>query len=196
MFNGLIYSLSLKPDGSVKVEHQASVPIPGNQEENVRKISGGMEQMLSGFFATWNFFMFNSPFPDVESEYQLQEADGKYLLTYNEGETSVSTTMTKEFAILQVEVSSQTFKASIKPQQLKTPKGYILMGYQGTFDPATGPGKTSLDLQLDYQEVSGLQLPRKLKLDAISDGVPAQLELQFSQYHVELADSGLPRKSN
>jgi hypothetical protein len=196
MLKGLMYSVSLRSDGSVKVNHEASIPIPGTQEENVKQLSVGMDQMLSGFFVTWNLFMLRSPLPAVESDYQLENRDGKYVLTYQDGDAHVLTTMTKELAVLQIEVSSPTFKASIKPQFLKTAKGYVLVGYQATYDPVAGPGKTTLGIQLDYQEVSGLQLPRKLNLDGIYDGSPMQVELQFSQYQLKLADSGVPPKSN
>jgi hypothetical protein len=196
MLNGLIFSVSLRPDGSAKVAHASSVPIPGGQEENVKQIYAGMDKMLSGFFVTWNLFMLTSPFPAVESEYQLKDLDGKYLLTYKEGDADVSTTMTKDLAITEIRVSSEAFKAAIEPQFTKTQKGYVLVGYQASYKPTAGLGKTELGIQLDYQEVNGLQLPRKLSLDAIYDGGPVQMELQFSQYQLKLADSGVSRKSN
>jgi hypothetical protein len=196
MLNGLIFSVLLRPDGSVKVEHESSLPIPSAQEENVKQIYGSMDEMLRGFFMTWKVLMLTSPFPAVESEYQLQDLDGEYLLTYKEGNTDISTTMTKELAIEEIRVSSDAFKGSVRPQLTKTPTGYVLVGYQGRYEPTAGPGKTKLDIQIDYQEVNGLQLPRKLSLDAIYDGSPVQMELRFSQYQLKLADSGVPRKSN
>lgn len=196
MLNSLMFSVSLKPDGSVKIEHESSLPIPSAQEENVKQIYSGMDEMLSGFFMTWNVLMLTSPFPAIESEYQLQNLDGKYLLTYKEGNADISTTMTKELAIEEIKVSSDAFKGSVRPQLTKTPKGYVLVGYQGNYEPTAGLGKTRLDIQIDYQEVNGLQLPRKLSLDGIYDGSPVQMELQFSQYQLKLADSGVPRKSD
>ncbi len=196
LLNGLMYSVSLKSDGSVKFDHKASVPIPREQEENVRQISAGMDQTLSGFFVIWNLFMLNSPLPTVESEYQLQDRDGKYFLTYQDGEAQVGTAMTKDLAILQIDISTPEFKASMKPKFSKTPNGYVLAGYQATYDPVAGPGKATLGIQLDYQEVRGLQLPRKLIIDGSYDGSPVHLELQFNQYQLELADSAVPRKSN
>jgi hypothetical protein len=196
MLNGLMFSVSLKPDGSVNVEHESGTPIPAVQEENVKQIYAGMDQTLTGFFATWNLFMLTSPFPDVDSEYQLQDWGGQYLLIYKDRNTDVSTTLTKELVITEIRISSSSFKASIKPQLTKKPQGYVLVGYQGSYDPTTGPGKTRLGIQVDYQEVNGLQLPLKLNLDAIYDGSPAQMELQFSRYQLKLADSGVSRKSN
>jgi hypothetical protein len=99
--------------------------------------------------------------------------------------------MTRELQIKEIKVSANAFKAAVRPQFTKTAKGYILVGYEATYDPTSGPGKTSLNIKLDYQEVSGLQLPHKLSLDAIYDGSPAQVELEFNQYQLKLADSGV-----
>ena len=144
-----------------------------------------MDEMLGGFFATWNLFMLTSPFPAVGGEYQLQDLAGKYLLTYKEGNADVTTTMTRELAIEEIRVSSEGFKSSIKPQFTKTQRGYVLVGYHASYEPTAGPGKTRLGIQIDYQEVNGLQLPRRLSLDAIYDESPAQMELQFSQYQLK-----------
>lgn len=182
MLNGLRFLVSLRPDGSVKVDYESAAPIPTAQEGNIKQIYAGMDEMLTGFFATWNLFMLTSPFPAAESEYQLQDLGEKYLLTYKEGSTDVSTTMTREFGITEVKVSAEAFKASVKPQFTKTPKGYVLVGYEGSYEPTVGPGKTRLSVRVEYQEINGFQLPRKLNLDGIYDGSLVQAELQFSQY--------------
>lgn len=196
MLNSLVLSVSLRPDGSVRVTNDTKVPIPTGQKETVKQLRAAMEETLSGFFLTWNLFMLNSPFPAVESEYEIQDFDGAYLLAYREGSADVSMTMTRDLAITEIKVFAGGFKTSVKPQLTKTEKGYVLVGYQATYEPTSGPGNAKLTLQLDYQEVNGLQLPRKLNLDATYDGAPVQMELQFSQYQLKLADSGASRKSN
>jgi hypothetical protein len=133
--------------------------------------------------------MLDSPFPAVESEFELEDVGGRYLLSYKDGDTNVSTTMTKELEILQIEIRSPKLRASVKPVLSKTDGVYILLGYQATYDPIDGTGKSSLNVQLDYQDVDGLQLPRRFNLNAIYDGTPAQVELLFTKYQVELANS-------
>src|SRR5215472_1123141 len=96
----LHFNAKLGADGKVKLTHN---DIPGASKEMMdalRQIYTGMEQMASGFFDTWSQFMLHRPFPEVESEYQLQVQGPQYLLTYKDGAvTDVATTMSRDFAI-------------------------------------------------------------------------------------------------
>lgn len=186
LLNTLHFALFLGPDGNVKVTHRSDNP-PANEQmaKSFDQIYGGMEQALSGFFASWSIFMLTSPFPEVGSEYRLQETSGGYELSYKEGDTDIVTSMSKDLAITEIKVSSSTFNSSLKPTLRKGPQGFVLSGYDGTYVPTSGPGNTRLSTQIEYQAVDGLELPRKVNLDAVYDGVPNQMELMFSDYQVK-----------
>ena len=187
LLNGLHFPIRLDPKGNVKVNHIADFAPPNERvAEGFQRIYGGMEQAVSGFFESWNLFMLNSPFPEVDGEYQLEDLGGQYRLYYKEGAADVVTTMTGDFAITEIKVSTTEFKSSIKPHFISTQKGYVLTGYEANYQPVTGPGATRLSVQLDYQEVNGLQLPRKLHLDGVYEGRnPFEMELLFSKYQVK-----------
>lgn len=186
LLNGLHFPMSLDPKGNVKVNHTADFTPPNEKAaEGFKQIYAGLDEAMSGFFATWNPFMLSSPFPEVDSEYQLEDLDGEYRLSYKDGTADVVTTMTGDLAITEIKVSATEFKSSIKPRFMKTQKGYVLTGYEATYQPATGPGVTRLSVQLDYQEVNGLQLPRKLHMDGVYDGNSFEMELLFSKYQVK-----------
>jgi len=185
MLNGLHFSMSLDEQGAVKVNHSSDAGPPTEEMQNsFNQIYEGMDEMVSGFFATWRLFILESPFPAPESDYQLKDLGNQYVLTYKEGSAAVSTTLTKEFAISELKVSTPAFNSLIKPQFLKTPKGYLVTGYEATYDPTTGPGKVKLNLQMDYQEVRGLNLPRKVHMSGLYDANPVEAELLFSEYVV------------
>lgn len=185
ILNGLHFSMSLDPQGNVKVNHTADVAAPNERvAAGFNQIYTGMEQTVTGFFMTWNLFMLQTPFPEVDAGFQLQDLGKQYLLSYKDSAAAVSTTMTKEFVITEIKVSSPAFKSSISPHFIRTPQGYILTGYEGNYEPANGAGKTQIKVQVDYQEVNGLQLPRKLYIDSIYDGTPTQMELLFSDYKI------------
>jgi hypothetical protein len=186
LLNGLHFSVSMNPQGNVKIDHTSDFPAPNEQTAaGFNQIYAGVEKTVSGFFKTWNLFMLDSPFPEVNSEYQVQDLGGQYLLTYKESTAQISTTMTKEFAITEISVSLPHFKSVIKPHFTRTQKGYVLTGYEANYEPATDQGKAELKVQLDYQEVSGLQLPRKLNIDTVNAGTSSQVELLFNDYKVK-----------
>ena len=186
MLNGLHFSMTLDPAGNVKVEHRSDAPPPNEQvAAGFNQIYSGMDQAVSGFFATWSLFMLTSPFPAVESAYQLEEVNGQYRLSYKEGSSDVATTMNKDLTIIEIVVNSPEFKSTIKPQISKSPKGFLLSGYEGDYKPTSGTGDVQLKVRLDYQQVSGLQLPNKLDMDSVYDGAPTQMQLVFSDYQVK-----------
>jgi hypothetical protein len=187
MLNGLRFSMLLGPDGKVKVDHEATIPPSNPQaEEGVKQIFSGMEQMLSGLFATWNLFMLESPFPPAESQYELNEQAAVYVLTYKEGSADITTTMTRDLAITEIKVSSPDFTSLVKPRFVKTEKGNVLRGYGASYTPTTGPGKVEMNVQIDYSEISGMQLPQKVHFSSTYDGNPNETELIFSDYKVKV----------
>ncbi len=74
LLNGLHFAMDLGADGNVKVTHHTDVaPASEQMAASFDQIYGGMEQAVSGFFASWSIFMLTSPFPEVESDYKLEE---------------------------------------------------------------------------------------------------------------------------
>src|SRR5258708_12212981 len=100
-----------------------------------------MEQAMSGFFNTWKPFMFTSPFPEVDSLYQLADTGTEYVLTYKEDTTDVTTTMSKQLVIREMKIISPTFKTVLKPQFTESPQGLLLPGNDATHPtpPVTPP---------------------------------------------------------
>ena len=186
LLNGLHFSMSFDSNGNVKVNHTADVaPANEAQANRFNQAYEGMEQIVIGFFQTWNLFMFRSPFPPVDGDYELQHAGSQYVLKFKEGSDDVVINMSDgDLRIVEVKVLSTTFSSSVKPQFTKTPKGYVMTAYEGNYEPAKGPGKVNLHAQIEYQEVMGLSLPRKLRFDSIYDEQPSHAELLFSQYRV------------
>ena len=186
LLNGLHFAMTLDADGNVKVTHKTDV-VPPNQQvaDGFNQIYGGMEQAVSGLFTTWSVFMLTSPFPEVESDYKLEETADEYRLSYKDGEADVTTLMTKELVITEIAVRTSAFSSSIKPTLIKTKQGFVLTGYEGNYEPKSGPGTTHINAQFDYQDVNGLQLPQKVNLDAVYDGTPNQMELTFADYQVK-----------
>src|SRR5437868_4750330 len=186
LLNGLHFSMSVDSRNKLKVDHQTDNPPPNEQvAAGFNQIYSGLDQAVGGFFDTWSLFMLGSPFPGVESEYQVQDLGNQYRLSYKEGDADIVTTMTKSLVILEMQVTSSTFKSSIRPQLMATATGFVLSGYQGDYTPTSGPGVVHLNINIRSQEVEGLQLPQTLVVDASVDGSPTNMELKFSDYQVK-----------
>jgi hypothetical protein len=145
-----------------------------------------MEQAMSGFFDSWSPFMLTSPFPEVASEYSMEELENQYHLSYKNGSAAVVTTMSKkDLVINEIKVDSPEFKRVIKPQFTKSAQGLLLSGYEAAYQGAGGGAAVQLNVLIENQPVSGLQLPHKLNLDGSYQGTPFQMELTFGEYYVK-----------
>jgi len=174
------FTTSLAADNTVKVTHNN---LPGQSEDMMKALSqiyGGMEQMASGFFDTWKLFMLSAPFPEVTSEYQLQSLPTQYQLSYKEGTTDVVTTMSRDFAISNMQINNSEFTSSIQPTFTRTAQGLRLNGYEASYQSAKAEETTHLRVSIDYQDVNGLSMLQKLSLSGSYGGAPFAIELGFS----------------
>jgi hypothetical protein len=181
----LRFSLRVGRDSKVQLTHN-DIPAQNQQvADGLRQIYGGMEQMITGFFDHWSSFMLSHPFPDVASEYRLQDVGPQYVLSYKDGATTdIRTTMGKDFAISDLTIKSAEFDSTIQPKFARTPKGLLFTSYEASYQSASPGDTTHLKVQIGYQEVDGLQLVHELNLRGVYGGNPFAVELTFSECKV------------
>lgn len=186
LLSGLHFWVSLDQKGTAKLTHQTDTT-PTNQTSmaGLNQTTSGVEEVLSGFWQTMAPFLFTSPFPEITNTYELQEHGDQYRLSYREGQFDILTIMKKDFAIVELKVSGPEFIASVKPQVISTPKGFLVTGYQATYQASSGAEPYQLSVQIDYKEVEGFQLPAKLQADVTANGATHKMELQFTDYQIK-----------
>ncbi|HWP55802.1 MAG TPA: hypothetical protein VN476_16860, partial [Pyrinomonadaceae bacterium] len=123
-------------------------------------------------------------FSPVDSSYEIKEFSDRYQFSRREGATNVVTLTDKDFRINEIRVTGENLKASLKPLLKETPGGLILNGYLANYE--TGSRHTRVETSLEYQLVNGLQLPRKVNVNTLYEGKPAQIEWLFSDYKVKV----------
>lgn len=184
LLSQLRFVVALGEDGKVKLTHNE---LPGQSKETndgLAQIYGGMEQMTSGFYDTWSLFVINSPLPQPDSKFQLQAGGPLYLLAYTEGTAEIATTLTKDFSISEMKVTTPEFDSVIHPEFTKFPKGFLLNAYTASYE-SKNPGETThLRVLIDYQEVDGVQMLRKLGLSGSYGGSQFAIDLAFSDCQV------------
>jgi hypothetical protein len=188
LLNGLHFSILFGESGNVVVNHQADFP-PKNDvvAKGYKDIFEGVDNAIYGFFETWNLFMFGSPFPEPDSAYELQDLGAGYLLTYAEPKNKVATTFGKDFDIKEIQVSGDSFSGAIKPQFKKTEHGQIIVAYKGSYLNAAGNLTSDLQVNIQYNEVSGLEVPLKVTVEGTYNGGPVNMEIVFSDYQIRKA---------
>ena len=176
----LRFTIDLNPDGSVKFSHNE---LPGQNREMkdaLQQIFDGMEQTMSGFFDTWKLFVLDSPFPEPDADFQLQDMGALYRITYRDGSADVTTTMTKDFAIADLNVASPEFVSSIRPHFTKLPDGWLLNAYEASYRSDKPEEATELKVAVRYGPVNGLQTIEKLNLSGTYGATAFDIELAFA----------------
>ena len=186
LLNSIHFTMVLDKNGHVTVTHSTDTEPPNEKaRQGFEDIYSGMNQAVSGFFATWSMFMLNPPFPQVNDSYQLDDLGSQYRLTYNDGEADVATLMDKTFIITEIKVTSPKFVSIIKPNMTKTGQGLVMSAYTADYTPTSGPGVVHLNVRIDHAAVDGMQLPVSMILDSTLDGAPTHMELAFSDFRVK-----------
>ena len=186
ILNGIHFWVSLDQKGAAKLTHQNDNTSTDRASiEGMNQTISGVEQVLSGFSQTVAPYLFTSPFPETDSAYELQEQGDQYRLSYKEGQFDILTIMKKDYAIVELKVSGPEFNASVKPQLTSTPKGFLVTGYQASYQSASGTESYQLSVQIDYKEVEGFQVPGKLGVDATVNGATHKMELQFTDCQIK-----------
>ena len=186
LLNGLHFTMVLDKSGRVTVKHRSDGEPPNEQvRQGFEQIYSGIDQAISGFFATWSLFMLTSPFPAPDSDYRLDDLGGQYRLVYKDGDSDVMTLLGKDLLISEIKVTSPQFVSTVKPQMVRSAKGLELAGYVGDYTPTSGPGVVHLDVKIQHQSVNGLRLPVILIADSVYDGTPTHMELAFSEHQVK-----------
>lgn len=180
VFRAVRFSMVADANGAVTVSHEVDADARNPKlQPVVNRIHNDVQGLVTGFFNTWRIFVVNSPFPETENQIKIQHTDKQYHLSYTTQSGNVTIAMTRDFLITEWNFSGPTVKRTVKPQFQKTADGFLLTGYQGVFEPIGDGIKTTLDFHIDYQDVSGMKVPLKLRLSGMHGSEPVEAELVF-----------------
>jgi hypothetical protein len=176
---GIHFSVEVDSEGNAKVQHTEAAADNPEMAQGLSQVYRGMEQMTTGFFQTWAVFVVRPALPEAGTEFDLESGPQSHHITYNEGPTKVAVTMNRQLAITAVKVQAEGFDSMVRPQFASTGKGYLLTGYDAEYQGASGGDRTNLQVKIDNQKVSGLQIPQKLNLKGSYNGTPFAVEVTF-----------------
>ena len=181
------FLISVDPEIKLRINHQSDlVPTTQKSADYVDRIYKGMDEAVSSFFGQWTIFMLTSPFPPIDSDYAIRQDSNQYQISQRQGDADVVITTNREFKVLEIKVSGDNYKASLKPVLDKTVKGFLLKGYTANYERLDGARATTVKALLEYEEINGLQLLHKVNLDTVFQGNPAQVEWLFTDYQVKV----------
>ena len=148
------------------------------QAKALQQIYSGMEQTLIGFFDTWSPFVMTSPLPPPTATVTLAEQQGQWSFTYKEGSVDISAVLGEDYAIQAMRIGTPKMASLIQPAFTKSPHGFLLSALQSQYRPLPSGPTALLQMRIDYQTVSGFQLPKIIKVGG-DDGTNG-FQMEFS----------------
>ncbi len=183
LLSQLRFVVALGEDGKVKLTHNE---LPGQSKETndgLAQIYGGMEQMTSGFYDTWSLFVINSPLPQPDSKFQLQ-AGAPLSAGLHGGHCRDCHHPDQGFLHQRNESDYTGVRQRHSPGIHQVPKRLFVERVHGQLLKQRSGQTTHLRVLIDYQEVDGVQMLRKLGLSGSYGGSQFAIDLAFSDCQV------------
>jgi hypothetical protein len=177
VFSAITFGVEVTPGQRAKVLHADPPANPEIDAAALKRLTASLEKTLSGFFDSWAPFVLTTPIPPDAAE--VSEAHGLWSVDYKEGTTSVGLVMRKDYAIDASHIVTAQFDSLIQPQFTRLPKGLLLTAVQGQYRQLPSGPPVSLQMRIEYQEVSGFQLPRGLHVMTHDGHAVALMDLAF-----------------
>ena len=181
VFRAVQFSMVVDANGAVTVTHEVGADAARPElQPTINRIHSDVQRLVTGFFNTWRIFSVGSPFPETASEVKIENAGKQYRVSYPTPSGEVTIAMTSDLLMTEWSLSAPTVKRTVKPKFQKTVDGLLLTGYHGVFEPVGNGIKTTLDFQIEYQDVSGMKFPRKLRFNGMHGSEPVEAEIVFT----------------
>jgi hypothetical protein len=179
-FSGLTFGVEVGNGPRPKVMH-ADVPGTDSESEALKRLAGGIEQTVSGFFDAWAPFVLTTPIPVAGPSTEVTEAHGFKIVDFKEGSGAVSVglVMRDDYTIESTRIVTGTFDSVIQPQFIKSPKGLLLTAIQASYRKLPSGPPLSLQLRIEYQDVSGFMLPKRLHVSSNDGRTVSLMDLAF-----------------
>ena len=177
VLSALTFGVEVAPGQRAKVMHTEPPSTSEKEAEGLKLVTSGVEKTLSGFFDTWAPFVATSPIPPATAE--VVEAHDLWNVDYKEGSLRIGLVMRKDLTIDLMHLVTASFDSVIQPQFIKSPKGLLLTAVQGQYRQLpTGPA-ASLQLRIEYQDVTGFMLPKHLYVSSNDGRAVTLMDLSF-----------------
>lgn len=158
----------LKSGGRLEWANTA-VP-PEGKEASVTQMKNGMQQMVTGFFDTWNGYMNGSMVPIPDATTTISAVDDGLHLHATATAMDVNESFDKNLLLTEAHVVTPEMDATAYPTFADTPDGRVVSSIRSSIrQPPTAPGM-EVSFAVTYANVSNFRLPETLTLEVKNVG--------------------------
>jgi hypothetical protein len=171
--------------GAGQLEWTTAGSPPAGQEDSAAKMKEGMQQMMTGFFSSWNAYMNGNMVPAPDATTTITETPDGMRMHATAADTDVTELFDKNMLLTQAHVVQPTSDVYAYPTYIDTTDGRIVSAIRTVFrQPPTAPS-AELTLNISYAPVQSFRLPESLNYELKNIGAFA---FRFSACSVQTAN--------
>ena len=136
--------------------------------------------MISGFYEMWTPLVLTNPFDGDNSRLTLKQEGENFHLAGKVNGAAVEILLDKNYAITKMTTLLDVSKTILFPVFEKTVKGLLLT----TVNAEVNEGAQKILLEIQYQELQGLQLPRAAIFKVTLPNQSVLVDIALSKYQI------------
>lgn len=170
--------------GTGQLEWTTAGTPPAAQQDSAAKLKDGMQQMMTGFFSSWNAYMNGEMVPSPDSTTTVVETPDGLRLHAAAQNADVTELFDKNMLLTEAHVVQPTSDVYAYPTYDNTPDGRVVTAIRTIYrQPPTAP-PAELMLSISYAPVQNFRLPETLHYELKNVGAFA---FKFSACSVQTA---------
>ena len=170
--------------GTGQLEWTAALAPPAGQETSAAKLKEGMQQMMTGFFSSWNAYMNGNMVPAPDATTTVAETPDGMRMHATAADTDVTELFDKNLLLTEAHVVQPTSDVYAYPTYVDTTDGRIVSSIRTVYRQPPTAAPAELTLNIAYAPVESFRLPQLLSYELKNVGAFA---FKFSACSVQTA---------
>ncbi len=177
-FEGLRFTVAVDEQG-----HSTITPFMADGspvQASLNQMISGFKKMVSGFYELWTPLVLTNPFDGDNSSLTLKQEGEDFHLAGKANGADVEILLDKNYAITKMTTLLDGSKTTVSPVFEKTVKGLLLASVNAEIKE----GAQKILLEIQYQELQGLQLPRAAIFKVTLPNQSVLIDIALSKYQI------------
>ena len=159
---------------------------PEEIQDNVKQIRDGLQQMMGGFFQSWNPYMNGGMVPLPDKTVEVTTEGVRTHLHGVSGTATFDEDFDENMLLTQVIVESPELKVVAVPTFVRTNDGLLVSMVKSVLNQPPSAPPVEVTFRVEYSKLDSFQIPSHVVYDIKNVGV---VELGFSACQVSVADT-------
>ncbi len=151
--------------GAGSLDWATAAAAPAGKQTAVAQIQSGLQQMVGGFFQTWNQYMNGSMIPTPDAETVVTASGEGFHIRGAGGGTVVDEEFSKEGLLTATKVDTKEQQVLAVPHFTSTPEGFLVDSVDSTIKQSAEAGPVQVNFSVQYAMADGFRLPSAIHLD-------------------------------